>query len=154
MTKTEIITQDVIKITVPNLLEMNNTSFLTLTEGVCNVRRNTYFPMGYNILSCSALTNELTEKGNSRKIEFRLDLHNNGKSIWIDAKHLLKPSDIAYVCSADMQRALRLNGELWLIFFGNGYTDYIIKNIEEMRNNNVRLIRGTDELRLNLLGEL
>ena len=33
MTKTEIITQDVIKITVPNLLEMNNTSFLTLTEG-------------------------------------------------------------------------------------------------------------------------
>ena len=154
MTKTEIITESVIKCTVPKLLTIVN-SYLPLTDEICDARkRDLHHPLGYNILSCNAETKLLTEKGNPRRIEFRLDFQKTNKVVWVDAKHLLKPSDISNVCAGDMQRALKLNGELWIVFYGNGYNNYTINNLEEFRNYNVRFIRSIDELKLNLLGEI
>jgi hypothetical protein len=150
MTETENFTNELLINFIPNLLEFQNEP-MKLTEGISNALRRDFLPMGYNLLSHFAYTNNLTKLGNYRKIEFRLDLINLDYPIWIDVKHLFKSSSISDICFGDILRAKTLNGVLWLVFYGEGYDKFAINELNSLLHNKVKFIMGAEHLKSELI---
>lgn len=109
-----------------------------------------YFNQEMNTLSENAPTGIYTDNGYEERIELRLDLYKTKETIFIDAKHLTKKSNIAYTCFYDIKRARELNGSLWIVFFGNGYSKKVINNLKTIAPDNVKFIFGEYELQSEL----
>lgn len=101
---------------------------------------------GLNTIGFNVKTPNLTFKDNEKKVEIMLKLINILNPIYIDAKHLEKTDDIVDKLSGDIKRAKNLNGVLWLVLYGEGYTDRVIEYLMDEKHDKVMFIKGTEGL--------
>lgn len=151
MNASEYICEQAIIEAIPNIVVVDN-QCVTLTQMSCYKIKATYFEIKRNVLFKNARTPNLTYKGNNKIIEFRVDLI-NGKTIWIDAKYLSKTTNISDAVLGDVKRAKTLNGVLWLVFFGEGYTEAVIDSLKEEKHDKVKFIKGEEMLIKKLIQE-
>lgn len=105
---------------------------------------------GYHTLIEHAETHVLTEKGNNRKIELKF-ISQTGYSFYVDAKHAETTSNITDTVLGDIKRGRNLHVLLYIVCFGNGYTNNVINELREECNKNVLIFKGKDELTEQLL---
>lgn len=151
MNQTEAMCEAVILEVFPDIVEIDGNVMYTTPTACFNVKE--YFnKLDMNVFFKNAKTLNKTYKGNNRRIEFRLDL-TNGKTIWIDAKYLSKTTNLTDAILGDIKRAKTLNGVLWLVFRGEGYTEAVIKSLKEEKHDKVKFVM-IDKLKRKLLKEV
>ena len=131
----------IIKELVPDLVCVDS-SMVSLTENMPEHIKRNCDSQKKNVIMYNAETPIKTEKGNQRRIEILLSLHGSKDFIWVDAKYLSKNTNLADALLGDIDRARYLNGVLWLVLYGDGFTDDKIAYLRTFSHDKVRIIKG------------
>jgi hypothetical protein len=138
----------VFKTVFPNIISVNKTSSRKTVEN-CAELANEFAKFGYDSLFENAITNIKAEKEN-RRIELKF-ISKEGFVCYVDAKHSDTTSNITDTVYGDIKRGKCLDGLLYIVCYGTGYTNKIINELKSECNNNVLILKGDIELKNQLL---
>jgi len=119
-----------------------------IVRGVCGnlqalkYQAKFYNDNGENVLFLNAANNLVTLKNNSKRVELCLSIVGYDKLIYIDAKYLSITTNLVDVCVSDIIRARDLDGELWIVLFGQVYSPDVVRYLQQYKHDKVKILLG------------